>query len=96
MIFAQIGGALPTTPWELVVNSSAAIKIVLTVLVFFSMVSWFLIVLKWWQFRRVAKQANQFFAELERTNRLEEAYRAVMKLPASPYRRLLKEGVNFF
>ena len=54
------------------------------------------IVLKWWQFRRVAKQADQFFAELERTSRLEDAYRAVMKLPASPYRRLLKEGVNFF
>ena len=96
MIFAQIGGALPATPWELVLNSSAAIKTVLVVLVFFSVVSWFLIVLKWWQFRRVTKQANQFFAELERTNRLEDAYRAVMKLPASPYRRLLKEGVNFF
>ena len=96
MIFAQIGGALPSTPWELVTNSSPAIKIVLGILVVFSVVSWFLIVLKWWQFRKVAKQGDQFFAELERTSRLEDAYRAVMKLPASPYRRLLKEGVNFF
>jgi len=96
MIFAQIGGALPSTPWELVTNSSPAIKIVLGILTVFSVVSWFLIVLKWWQFRKVAKQGDQFFAQLERTNRLEDAYRAVMKLPASPYRRLLKEGVNFF
>lgn len=96
MIFAQIGGALPGTPWELVTNSSPAIKIVLGILAVFSVVSWFLIVLKWWQFRKVAKQGDKFFAQLERTNRLEDAYRAVMKLPASPYRRLLKEGVNFF
>lgn len=96
MTLAQIGGALPTTPWELVANSSPSIRIVLAVLTVFSLVSWFLIVLKWWQFRRVGKQADQFFAELERTTRLEDAYRAVMKLPMSPYRRLLKEGVNFF
>ncbi len=96
MIWAQFGGALPATPWELVVNSSPAIKIVLVVLAVFSAVSWFLIVLKWWGFRRVRKAADRFFAELERTTRLEDAYRAVMKLPDSPYRRLLKEGVNFF
>ena len=96
MIVAQIGGALPATPWELVTSSSPVIKLILGVLAVFSLVSWFFIVLKWWQFRRVVKQADQFFAELERTSRLEDAYRAVMKLPASPYRRLLKEGVNFF
>ena len=54
MILAQIGGALPATPWELVTTSSNDIKIVLIVLAFFSVVSWFLIVLKWRQFRRVA------------------------------------------
>ncbi len=52
--------------------------------------------MKWWQFRRVRREADRFFGELERTVRLEDAYRAVMKLPQSPYRRLLREGVNFF
>src|SRR3989304_8493760 len=42
------------------------------------------------------KQGNRFFNEVERTTRLEEAYHAVMKLPPSPYGRLLREGVNFF
>ncbi len=96
LMLMQVGGALPTNPWEMIVGSSPAIKVVLAVLLLFSMVSWFLIVLKWWQFRRVGKQADRFFSELERTTRLEDAYRAVMKLPMSPYRRVLKESMNFF
>ena len=48
------------------------------------------------QFRRVRQQADRFFDTLERTSRLEDAYHAAMKLPPSPYGRLLREGVNFF
>ena len=92
----QVGGALPTTPWELVTTSSVATKIVLLILVVFSIISWFLIALKWAQFRKVRQQADRFFDTLERTSRLEDAYHAVMKLPPSPYGRLLREGVNFF
>jgi len=95
MIF-QVGGALPTNPWELVTASSPATKIVLLILVFFSLVSWVLIIYKWIEFRRVRKLGDRFFDELERTSRLEDAYHAVMKLPPSPFGRLLKEGVNFF
>lgn len=92
----QVGGALPTTPWELVTTSSVVTKIVLLVLVLFSVISWFLIIYKWIEFRRVRRLGDRFFDELERTNRLEDAYHAVMKLPPSPYGRLLKEGINFF
>jgi biopolymer transport protein TolQ len=95
MIF-QVGGALPTSPWELVTTSSTATKIVLLILVLFSLVSWFLILYKWLEFRRVRKLGDRFFDVLERTSRLEDAYHAVMKLPPSPFGRLLKEGVNFF
>ena len=92
----QVGGAIPTTPWELITTSNLATRVILSVLTFFSVLSWFLIVLKWWQFRRIRKQGDRFFNELERTTRLEDAYHAVMKLPPSPYGRLLREGVNFF
>lgn len=92
----QIGGALPTTPWELITHSSPATRLVLGVLTLFSLITWFLIVLKWWEFRRVRRQGARFFNTLERTTRLDDAYRAVMKLSPSPYRRLLREGVNFF
>ncbi len=87
---------IPTSPWELVVNSGPATKAVLVILALFSLGSWFLIVLKWWQFRVIQKQGVRFFGELERTTNLEDAYHAVMKLPASPYGRLMREGLNFF
>ncbi len=92
----QVGGALPSTPWELVTTSNTVIKLVLVVLVAFSLFSWFLIVLKGVQFRRIRTQGDRFFDALEKTTRLEDAYHAAMKLPPSPYGRLLREGINFF
>ncbi len=92
----QVGGALPSTPWELVTTSNTVIKLVLVVLVAFSLFSWFLIVLKGVQFRRIRTQGDRFFDVLEKTTRLEDAYHAAMKLPPSPYGRLLREGINFF
>ena len=92
----QVGKAIPTTPWELITTSSAATKTVLVVIGVFSLFSWFLIVLKWWQFRRVRRQGDRLFSELERTGTLQEAHHAAMKLPASPFARVLREGVSFF
>ena len=92
----QVTGAIPTSSWELLTTASPATKLILAVLAFFSLMTWFFIALKLWQFRRVRRQGDRVFAALERTTRLEDAYHAVMKLPASPYGRILREGINFF
>lgn len=92
----QVGGAIPTTPWELVLTSSRETQFVLAVLAVFSLVSWYLIVLKWWQFRRMRQLGDRFLAEVEKAPRLDEAYHAAMRLPPSPYNRLLREAVHFF
>ncbi|HYT62913.1 MAG TPA: MotA/TolQ/ExbB proton channel family protein [Gemmatimonadales bacterium] len=92
----QVRGAIPTTPWELVLTSSRETQFVLAVLAIFSLVSWYLIVLKWWQFRRMRQLSDRFLAEVEKAPRLEDAYHAAMRLPPSPYNRLLREGVHFF
>ena len=65
MLF-QVRGAIPTTPWELVLTSSRETQFVLGVLAVFSLVSWYLIVLKWWQFRRMRQLADRFLAEVEK------------------------------
>ena len=91
----QVGGAVPTTPLELVLASSLETKIVLAVIAVFSLLSWFIIIYKWWQFRRVRRQADKFFAEMERATRLEDAYHAVMRLPPSPYSRIFRESMTF-
>jgi biopolymer transport protein TolQ len=92
----QVRGAIPTTPWELVLTSSRETQFVLAVLVLFSVASWYLIVLKWWQFRRMRQLGDRFMAEVEKAPRLDDAYHAAMRLPASPYNRLLREAVHFF
>jgi biopolymer transport protein TolQ len=92
----QVRGAIPTTPWELVLTSSPETQFVLGILAVFSLVSWYLIVLKWWQFRRMRQLADRFLAEVEKAPRLEDAYHAAMRLPPSPYNRLLREAVHFF
>ena len=60
----QVGRAVPTTPWELVLTSSRETKFVLAILVLFSLISWYLIFLKWWQFRRLRRQADRFMGEI--------------------------------
>jgi biopolymer transport protein TolQ len=79
-----------------VLTSSRETQFVLAVLAVFSIVSWYLIVLKWWQFRRMRQLGDRFLAEVEKAPRLEEAYHAAMRLPPSPYNRLLREAVHFF
>lgn len=95
-VLLQVRGAIPTTPWELVLTSSPETQFVLAILVVFSVVSWYLIVLKWWQFRRMRQLGDRFMAEVEKAPRLEDAYHAAMRLPPSPYNRLLREAVHFF
>jgi biopolymer transport protein TolQ len=95
-VILQAGGAIPSTPIELVLTASLETKLVLLVTVIFSLVSWFIIILKWWQFRRLNKQADRFFQEMERTTRLQDAYHAVMKQPPSPYNRLFREAITFY
>ena len=92
----QLGSTTPSSSFELVLHSSTETKVVLLVTVVFSLASWFIIALKWWQFRRLRRQADRFFTELERTTRLKDAYHAVLKLPPSPYNRLFREGLNFY
>lgn len=92
----QSGGAVPQSPLELVLSASPETKVVLVITGIFSLVSWFIIILKWWQFRRLNRQADRFFNEMERTTKLKDAYHAVMKLPPSPYNRLFREAVTFY
>ena len=92
----QGGGAIPQSSLELVLSASPETKIVLAILTVFSLVSWFIIIFKWWQFRKLNRSADRFFREMERTTRLQDAYKSVMKLPPSPYNRLFREAITFY
>ncbi len=86
----------PTSMWDMVVQGTLPTKIVLLVLASFSLLSWWIILWKWKQFRRVRLQGDRFLEVMEKAQTLEDAYKALLGLPQSPYQRVFKQGVNFF
>lgn len=86
----------PTTAFDMVVGGTLPTQIVLSVLAVFSVASWWLIFAKARQFRAVRRQGDEFLERMERAQRLEEAYKAILSLPDSPYGRVFRQGVNFF
>ncbi len=81
--------------FTLFLNSLTTI-IVLIVTAVFSLTSWIIIFWKGGQFRRVRRDGARFGAALERVQRLEDAYKAVMRLPETAYTRVFRQGANFF
>lgn len=99
MLHAFLGWAqvrTPTTAWEMISGATAPTWGVLAVLGLFSLLSWWIIFWKWRQFREVRRQGDRFLEVMEKTQSLEDAYRALLSLPPSPYQRVFRQGVNFF
>jgi biopolymer transport protein TolQ len=94
--FLQAGvGDMPDN-MRILLGGSASTRIVLVVLALFSMASWVLIAWKWWQFRNLRRDGYRFVQAIERSQRLEDAYKTVMRLPETPYTRIFRQGANFF
>lgn len=88
--------APPTTAWSMLTGATIPTKIVLAVLAMGSLFSWWLIFAKTRQFRAIRRQGDDFLDYMERAQRLEDAYKAILSLPDSPYGRVFRQGVNFF
>jgi len=86
----------PETAIDMIVGGTLSTQIILAVLAVFSLASWWLIFHKWRQFRDVRRQGDRFLEQMERAQRLEDAYKAILALPESPYGRVFRQGVNFF
>ena len=92
----QAGRAVPQGAWDLIWGGTLPTKVVLLVLAAFSLASWVIIFWKWRQFRGVRQHGDRFLDAIERSQRMEDAYRAILTLPDSPYGRVFRQGVNFF
>jgi biopolymer transport protein TolQ len=69
---------------------------IIGLLVVFSLVSWVVLIWKYLQFRKIEREADLFLDEIERSQRLEDAYQTILSLPESPFTRVFRRGVNFF
>ncbi|MFQ5537031.1 MAG: MotA/TolQ/ExbB proton channel family protein [Gemmatimonadota bacterium] len=94
--FFMLQARTPQTALDMILGGTLPTKIVLLVLAVFSLVSWYLIYHKWRQFREVRLQGDRFLEQMERAQRLEDAYKAILALPESPYGRVFRQGINFF
>ncbi|HWV56752.1 MAG TPA: MotA/TolQ/ExbB proton channel family protein [Longimicrobiales bacterium] len=96
MMLALMSMQSPTTTLDLLRDSTPATFAILGLLAVFSIASWIIIFWKWGQFRRLRREGALFLESMERTQRLEDAYKSVLRLPESPYTRLFRQGINFF
>jgi biopolymer transport protein TolQ len=95
-LLLQVGRQVPESAWDLIWGGTLPTQVVLLVLAAFSMTSWVIIFWKWRQFRLVRRQGDSFLSAVERAQRMEDAYKAILALPDSPYGRVFRQGVNFF
>jgi len=77
---------------DIIVNSSTISKIVLGILGIFSVVSWGIILQKWWTFRRTHKQTASFLDVFRRSNKFSEVQAVCPTLKESPLVGLFQAG----
>jgi biopolymer transport protein TolQ len=80
---------------ELVVGSTVETKAVVAVCLLFSLVSWYVIAVKWWEFRRLNRGRAAFDDAMESARTVDERQQAVTAIGRSPYAGLLRASAAF-
>jgi biopolymer transport protein TolQ len=93
---SQIGGAIPTAPIDMITQASLVTKLVLVLLAVLSLISWAIMLAKWFELGRVERAGKVFTREFERAPALDSAAGLVRRSPASPFTRVFSRAVNFF
>ena len=93
--YFQVGRAVPTTPWEMVLNATLVTKIVLGLLALLSLLSWAIMFGKWVEFRRVRKSAAAFMRSFDRAQTLDEVTTLAKHAAVSPFTRVFNRAVQF-
>ncbi len=82
------GGFAPESSGNLIVNlisrSTVPAKVVILVLVLFSVVSWGVILFKWWTFARAGRQSAQFLDVFRHSSKFSEVQAVCRSLDDSP------------
>jgi biopolymer transport protein TolQ len=89
------GGAVPSSPWELIVNSSTVTKVVLGLLAFLSLLSWAIIFGVWRSLTKAATTAERFGHEFDRVRTLDEASSLAKRSPLGALPKLFMRAMHF-
>jgi biopolymer transport protein TolQ len=91
----QLNSAIPSTPIELIKSASYVTQGVLALLACLSLISWGVMLAKWFEFRRVYKASNLFLSEFSKVSRLEQAVSLAKRVKPSPYTRVFQRAISF-
>ena len=91
----QAGSAIPSTPVELVLSATRVTQGVLVLLVLLSLVSWGIMLAKWWEFRSMHKSAALFLHDFVKAIRLDQVASLVRRVRPSPYTRVFARATKF-
>jgi biopolymer transport protein TolQ len=95
-LLLQVGRAVATTPLDMILHATLATQIVVGLLAVLSLVSWAIMLAKWWEFRRVERSGHEFVRGFARAHGLEDATQLVRRSPSDPFTRVYSRAVNFF
>jgi biopolymer transport protein TolQ len=91
----QTAGAVPTSPKELILNSSIETQVVLGILVVLSLVSWAIMLAVGRELTKALRSAAAFAREVERAPRVESASVAARHAAPNASQRLLVRALQF-
>jgi biopolymer transport protein TolQ len=88
-------GAIPTTPMELIRQSTTVTQVVLVVLAVLSLISWGVIFRTWGQLSSANSKALKFAQEFDRTRKLDEANSLARRTPKNAFSTLFLRAAQF-
>jgi biopolymer transport protein TolQ len=91
----QVGGAVPSSAWELVTNSDTLTKAILGLLAVLSLLTWAIILAKWWEFRSLERASERFVEDVEKATKFEQAAAAARRARPSPFTRVVTRAADF-
>ena len=95
VIAMQVSQAIPTTPLELVTHATRMTQFVLVVLAVLSLVSWGIMLAKWWELRGASRASRAFENEFTRATRLDQVRALAKRSPPSPFTRVFGRAADF-
>ena len=94
-IAMQVSQAIPTTPIELITHATRVTQFVLIILAILSLVSWGIILAKWWELRGATRASRAFENEFTRATRLDQVRTLAKRSPPSPFTRVFGRAADF-
>lgn len=80
---------------DIILGAKVETQVVLVVCAIFSIISWYIIATKWWEFRRLRAQRKAFDQAVARSRGMDEREQAMSGLGESPFAVIVRSTTSF-